>query len=129
MDTNPGGISQKSIIILLISILHLDLYTKLCTIEVDLSHLQNTSDVHTFGTGSEVHYVVYYDLVMLFGGTEIEAQLCWKEKVRSKKNSKIWLMLCCHETDYYANCFFLYTFRVSRRGIFFSSSILSGSTF
>jgi hypothetical protein len=28
---------------------------------------------------------VDYELVMLFGGTEIEAQLCWKEDVRPEK--------------------------------------------
>ena len=98
MDTNPGEISKKSIIILLISILNLELYTKLCTIEVDLSHLRNTSDVHTVGKSSEVHYVVDFDLVMLFGGTEIEVQLCWKEKVRSVNFSKIWLMLATRLT-------------------------------
>ena len=89
----------------------------MCTIEVDLSHLRNTSDVHTVGTGSGAHYVVYFDLVMLFGGTEIEAQLSWKEKVRSTifKN----FLTVVIETDY-ADCCFLYTFRVSRRGIFFA---------
>ena len=28
------------------------------------------------------YYKVSYELIMLFGGTEIEAQLCWKENVR-----------------------------------------------
>ena len=74
---------KKSIIILLIYILDLELYSKLCTIEVDLSHLRGTSDLQAVGKGYGLHYIVYYDLVMLFGGTEIEAQLSWKEKVRS----------------------------------------------
>lgn len=78
---------KKSIIIiiqiLLIFILHLELYSELCTIEVDLSHLWNTSNVQTLPRGTGVYYKVNYELVMLFGGTEIEAQLCWKENVRS----------------------------------------------
>ena len=78
---------------LLVSILHLDLYSELCTIEVDLSYLWGTSSVQTIPKGSGVYYKVSYELVMfeLFGGTEIEAQLCWKENVRSKIVSKIWL--------------------------------------
>ena len=80
-------IKKKSIIIqfFLISILHLDLYSELCTIEVNLSHLWNTSNVQTLQklSGSGVYYKVYYYVVLLFGGTEIQAQLCWKENVRS----------------------------------------------
>ena len=69
--------------ILLMSILHLDLYSELCTIEVDLSHLWNTSNVQTLLRSSGVYYKVTYELVMLFGGTEIKALVCWKENVRS----------------------------------------------
>ena len=65
--------------------LHPDLYSKLCTIEVDLSHLWNTSNIQTLPKrlGHGVYYKVKYDVVMLFGGTEIQTQLCWKENVRS----------------------------------------------
>ena len=78
---------KRSIIIiqiLLISILHLDLYSELCTIEVDLSHLWRTPNIRTMKkrSGSGVYYEVDYELVMLIGGTEIEVQLCWKENVR-----------------------------------------------
>ena len=72
-------------IILLIFILFfffLELYSELCTIEVDISHLWRTSNVQTMSKNSGVYYKVCYELVMLFGGTEIEAQLCWKENVR-----------------------------------------------
>ena len=65
---------------------HLDLYSELCTIEVDLSHLWGTSNMETLrnrsGCGVPVYYSVGFDVVMLFGGTEIQAQLCWKENVR-----------------------------------------------
>jgi len=72
MDTNP------------------DLYSKLCTIKVDLSHLSNTSNVRTLARvsgGSGVYYEVKADLVMLFGGTEIEALLCWKENGVEKRSN------------------------------------------
>jgi len=68
MDTNP------------------DLYTKLCTVEVDLSHLRNTSEVDYDVRSSGMHYVIRFDLVMLFGGTEIEAQICWKENGVEKRS-------------------------------------------
>ena len=72
-------LSSYKLIILLIS----ELYSELCTIDVDLSHLWNTSSVQTLSKGSGVYYYkVSYELIMLFGGTEIEAQLCWKENVR-----------------------------------------------
>ena len=124
MDKNPGEIcKKKSIIILLISILHLELYSKLCTIEVDLSHLRNTSDIHTVGTGPGVYYKLYYDLVMLFGGTEIEAYLCWKEKVRFINFRKF--AYCCCVAKRLTIPFFLYSFRVSRRGNVFFSLVFS----
>ena len=64
--------------------LHPDLYSELCTIEVDLSHLWGKSNIQTLPmlSGRKVYYKVRFDVVMLFGGTEIEAQLCWKENVR-----------------------------------------------
>jgi len=72
MDTNP------------------DLYSELCTIEVDLSHLWNTSSVQTLPKGSGVYYKVSYELIMLFGGTEIEAQLCWDENgVEKRSHAKV----------------------------------------
>jgi len=78
MDTNP------------------DHYSKLCSIEVDLSHLRhlsNTSNVRTLARGSGgfgVYYEVDVDVVMLFGGTEIEARLCWKENgVEKRSNAEV----------------------------------------
>jgi len=68
MDTNP------------------DLYSELCTIEVNLSHLWNTTNVQTILKGSGVYYKVSYELIMLFGGTEIEAQLSWKENGIEKRS-------------------------------------------
>ena len=92
MDTDPGKTRNKASSlcrVLLIFFLRLELYSKLCTIEVDLSHLWNTSSVQTVETGSGVYYKVDYELVMLFGGTEIEAQLCWTENVRPKISTNL----------------------------------------
>lgn len=75
---------HRHLIVSHILLFHPELYSELCTIEVDLSHLSNTSNVQTLKKPSgAVYYKVAYELIMLFGGTEIEVQLCWKENVRS----------------------------------------------
>ena len=104
---------------------HLDLFSELCIVQVDLSHLWNTPNVHTLPkfSGLGVYYIVNYDVVMLFGGTEIKAQLCWKENVRLIENS-----LICVGTDRDLSISF-YTFRVSRRGMVFFSFFSLGLTF
>ena len=80
------SLSYKLIILLIT-----ELYSELCTIDVDLSHLWNTSSVQTLSKGSGVYYYkVSYELIMLFGGTEIEAQLCWKENVRFSVSFFCW---------------------------------------
>ena len=89
MDTDPGKNLKKitihpnsfSHISFFFFFFHAELYSELCTIEVDLSHLSHTSNVQTINKLGGVYYKVAYELVMLFGGTEIEAQLCWKENV------------------------------------------------
>lgn len=82
MDTNPGKTKKNHRYPKFFSGLPLELYSELCTIKVDLSHLWNTSSVKTLTGGLGVYYQVKFSLVMLFGGTEIQAQLCWKENVR-----------------------------------------------
>jgi hypothetical protein len=56
----------------------LDNYTKLCTIEVDLSRAVITQP-KTKEKGR--FYSVDYDIVLLFGMTELKAQVAWKVKV------------------------------------------------
>jgi len=82
MDTNPGKNPPYYPISSSFISLHPELYSELCTIEVDLSHLSGTSNVQSIQKHSGVYFKVVYELVMLFGGTEIEVQLCWKENVR-----------------------------------------------
>jgi hypothetical protein len=57
----------------------IDNYTKLCTIEVDLSHLPLSPQSKRSGAGTI--YCIDYDIVLLFGLTELQAMLAWKENV------------------------------------------------
>jgi len=57
----------------------IDNYTKLCTIEVDLSHLPLSPRPKYSGAGKI--YRIDYDIVLLFGLTELQAMLAWKEDV------------------------------------------------
>ena len=57
-------------------VMDIDIYTKIGTIEADLSHISLTQ-------GERGHYfLVKYDLVLLFGLTELKAQVAWREGVR-----------------------------------------------
>jgi len=54
-------------------------YTELCTIEVDLSYLPLSPQSNVFG---QTFYCLSFDTVLLFGLTELEAVVAWKENVR-----------------------------------------------
>ena len=60
-----------------------DNYTKLCSIEADLSHLRLPAKNKSSGVG--VFYRLDYELVLLFGLTEMKAQVLYKDKVSKKK--------------------------------------------
>ena len=58
-----------------------EMYSRVCTIEVDLSHLtRNTKDIKKRGPKGK-YYRLDYEVALLFGLTELKAQLIWKEKV------------------------------------------------
>jgi hypothetical protein len=57
---------------------YIENYTKLCTIEVDLSHLP-LSPRSKSGGGS--FYRLDYDIVLMFGLTELKAVIAWKQNV------------------------------------------------
>jgi len=59
-----------------------DNYTKLCTLVADLSHLPLSPMTNPDG---ETYYRVIYDFVLLFGLTEMKAQLAWKENGVEKR--------------------------------------------
>ena len=73
-----------------------DNYTKLCTIEADLSRVPMIPRPKATGKGS--FYRVDYEIVLLFGMTELKAQIAWKEKVSglhmSFNGTDIRLSLC-----------------------------------
>ena len=54
---------------------------KLCTIEADLSRVPILPQPKLTGKGS--FYRVRYDIILLFGMTELKAQIAWMEKVSS----------------------------------------------
>lgn len=58
-----------------------DNYTKICTIEVDLPHISLTPRYKGKGERGQ-YFRLDYDLVLLFGLTELKAQVAWKDGVR-----------------------------------------------
>lgn len=57
------------------------MYSEVCTVEVDLSHLtKKTEDIKKRGPKGK-YYQLDYEVALLFGLTELKAQLIWKEKV------------------------------------------------
>ena len=70
-----------------------DNYTKICTIEVDLSHITLTPRYKGKGERGQ-YFRLDYDLVLLFGLTELKAQVAWREGVRAFRFfHSPWLML------------------------------------
>lgn len=62
------------------------MYSKVCTIELDLSHFsRNTKEIKRHGAQGKF-YRLDYDIVLLFGLTELKAQLAWMEKGVEKKS-------------------------------------------
>lgn len=53
-------------------------YTQLCNIVTDLSNVPLTPMTNPDG---ETYYRIYYDIVLLFGLTEMKALVAWKDKV------------------------------------------------
>ena len=57
--------------------IRLDNYTQICSIKADLSHIV-TPQSKVDGK----YYHIDFDIILLFGLTELKAQLAWLEKVR-----------------------------------------------
>jgi len=60
-------------------------YTKLCTIEADLSRVPMVPRPKASGKGS--FYRVDYDIILLFGMTELKAQVAWQESGKEKRSA------------------------------------------
>ena len=54
------------------------MYSTVCTIEVDLSKL-SSSLVPQESEDGKVYYEAGYEVALLFGLTELKAQLCWED--------------------------------------------------
>ncbi|KAF8161589.1 hypothetical protein B0H34DRAFT_385803 [Crassisporium funariophilum] len=61
-------------------------FSKLCTIEADVSHLANSSSIETMYGPKGRYYRFSCDIVLSFGGTEIKAQLAWRENGVEKRH-------------------------------------------
>ncbi|KAG2122351.1 hypothetical protein DEU56DRAFT_974525 [Suillus clintonianus] len=59
-------------------------YTPLCTIYADLRELSRTLHPKKSTLDQSVYYQVEYDVIILFGHTELKAQISWKDKVRPR---------------------------------------------
>ncbi|RXW25730.1 hypothetical protein EST38_g170 [Candolleomyces aberdarensis] len=57
-----------------------DNYSSLCTITVDLSQMGKALGPFK-GANGRVYYKADFDIILLFGLTELKAQLCWRERV------------------------------------------------
>lgn len=55
-------------------------FSTFCTIRVDLSVA--TKDLVSKKAGDKIYYQLDYDVIVYLGLTELQAQLCWKAKVR-----------------------------------------------
>ncbi|TFK20828.1 hypothetical protein FA15DRAFT_707733 [Coprinopsis marcescibilis] len=60
-------------------------YSTLCKVEVDLSQMGKALGPHK-GAGGHMYYKADFDIVLLFGLTELKAQLSWKEKGVEKRS-------------------------------------------
>ncbi|KIM58494.1 hypothetical protein SCLCIDRAFT_128104 [Scleroderma citrinum Foug A] len=58
-----------------------DSYTSLCTIRADTSKLAHSMHSHQL-PGGGVYYSIMFYVVLLFGLTELRAQISWRENVR-----------------------------------------------
>ena len=65
------------------------MYSEVCTVEVDLSHLtRKTEDIKKRGPKGK-YYQIDYEVALLFGLTELKAQLIWKEKVPYSRSTML----------------------------------------
>lgn len=55
-------------------------YSTLCKVNVDLSKMGKALGPYK-GADGRIFYKANFDIVLLFGLTELKAQVCWKEKV------------------------------------------------
>lgn len=57
------------------------MFSTLCTVKADMSQLASVLKPQ-HGRGGAIYYQHYFDIVLLFGLTELKAQISWTEHVR-----------------------------------------------
>ncbi|KZP02654.1 hypothetical protein FIBSPDRAFT_770389, partial [Athelia psychrophila] len=70
-------------------------FPALCVVEADTSHVADAAEPR-IGRHGGVYYEIGYSIVLLFGLTELKAQICWVEHVSSQ------LLVVAHVTDHSA---------------------------
>lgn len=64
-----------------INFLCLDMYQPLCIVAADLSEACRSLQPRRSRHGLPPHYCLSFEVVLLFGLTELKAQIAWKENV------------------------------------------------
>jgi hypothetical protein len=62
-------------------------FSTLCRIRADLSELSRTLRPKKSPVDQSNYYQIEFDVIILFGHTELKAQISWKEKVRNSFSS------------------------------------------
>ena len=59
-----------------------DMYSTLCYIEADTSQISRMLQARRSSGAGKLYYTIEYDVILLFGLTELKAQVAWQEQVR-----------------------------------------------
>ena len=59
-----------------------DAYTTLCSVRADTSKLAGSMQPHHLPDGGGTYYSILFYVVLLFGLTELKAQISWIDNVR-----------------------------------------------
>ncbi|KAF9465190.1 hypothetical protein BDZ94DRAFT_414257 [Collybia nuda] len=62
-----------------------EMYSTLCHVEADTSDLAMRLELHPGPENREAYYELDFDIALLFGLTELKAQLCWIENGEEKR--------------------------------------------
>ena len=77
-DIDAGPSLFPLLAIFLYNFALVEMYSTLCIIEIDLSKLGDSLGPHQ-GKDGRVYYQASYEVALLFGLTELKAQLCWED--------------------------------------------------
>jgi len=58
-----------------------DFFSDLCAVNADISELKKSTQPRTSPINGKHYYAFKFDIVILFGFTELKAQIAWMENV------------------------------------------------